>query len=186
MKQQIQIAFYVGALLLVVAMTGCTGGKSKEMNIELIQDMMDQPAVKAQEYDDFFADKSGGARTPPENTAPVGFRPYRFTADLEGAKNNKNPLANDMSDEVLKKGQKFYETHCMVCHGVSLNGDGPIKDKFPTTIPPLNSDKIKGWTDGQIYHVITVGQGIMGAYASHIPQAYRWQVVNYIRFLQKK
>ena len=42
MKQQFQIAFYVGALLLVVAMTGCTAGKSKEMNIELIQDMMDQ------------------------------------------------------------------------------------------------------------------------------------------------
>jgi hypothetical protein len=31
-----------------------------------------------------------------------------------------------------------------------------------------------------------MGQGVMGPYASHIPQKYRWQVVNYIRHLQKK
>jgi hypothetical protein len=60
-----------------------------------------------------------------------------------------------------------------------------VAAKYPLKIPALNTDKIKGWTDGEIYHVITQGQGVMGGYKSHIPQAYRWQVVNYIRYLQK-
>jgi hypothetical protein len=47
-------------------------------------------------------------------------------------------------------------------------------------------DKVKAWPDAHLYHVIAAGQGVMGPYASHIPQAYRWQVVNYIRFLEKQ
>ncbi|MNT30857.1 hypothetical protein D3C72_1666710 [compost metagenome] len=52
--------------------------------------------------------------------------------------------------------------------------------------PALLTDKVKAWPDGHLYHVITVGQGVMGPYASHIPQSVRWQVVNYIRFLEKQ
>lgn len=179
----------VGSLLASL-LYGCTGGKD-QTNIEIIQDLMDQEAVKAQEYDDFFADKIS-SRVPPENTVPIGFKPYLFAKDLEGAKRNVNPYAGSKDPEILAVGQKYYETNCMLCHGQKLNGDGTIakavNDKgeklYPINIPLLNSDKIKGWTDGEIYHVISVGQGVMGAYASHIPAASRWQVVNYIRFLQ--
>jgi len=69
---------------------------------------------------------------------------------------------------------------------MSGKGDGPVGTKMAKVPPPLISDKIKGWSDGGIYHVITMGQGTMGPYASHIPQQYRWQVVNYIRQLQKQ
>jgi len=46
------------------------------------------------------------------------------------------------------------------------------------------SDKVRSYSDAHIYHVITMGQGTMGPYASHIPPQYRWQVVNYVRHLQ--
>lgn len=176
----------VVALLVVVSgLSACNWDKSKP-NVELIQDMMESPANKGQDYDEFFEDHAGGARTPPEHTQSVGFKPYRFATDMEGAKANKNPLAGDFSPETLMTGQKYYETHCMVCHGQALVSDTPVAKLMPLPPPPLNSDKIKGWTDGQIYHVVTMGQGVMGPYASHIPQKYRWQVVNYIRHLQKK
>jgi hypothetical protein len=76
----------------------------------------------------------------------------------------------------------------MVCHGQKGQGnpDSNVVKNMALKPPALMTDKIKGWTDGHIYHVITEGQGVMGPYASHIPQAYRWQVVNYIRFLQKE
>ncbi len=174
--------------LLILSVTAllqisCSGGEKP--NVELIQDMMDQSAVKSQEFDDFFADGAGGARVPAEHTVPVGFKPYKFPTDPEGAKGNKNPLAGDQTPDVLMVGQKYFVTNCVVCHGSRLSGDGPVAAKYPMKIPALNSDKIKGWTDGQIYHVIAVGQGLMGSYASHIPQKYRWQVVNYIRYLQQ-
>jgi hypothetical protein len=70
-----------------------------------------------------------------------------------------------------------------------MNGEGSEKATVAQLMalkpPPMVSDKIKGWTDGQIYHVITAGQGVMGPYATHVPAKSRWQVVNYIRHLQK-
>lgn len=176
-------ATVVGLLALNFVLSGCS--HKDEPNVEIIQDMMEQPAVKPQEYDDTFENKAGGAQVPPEHTVPVGFTPYAYAKNPEGAKNNKNPFAGNTSPEVLLTGQKYFETNCAVCHGHHLNSDTPVADKMPVKPPHLNSDKIKGWADGQIYHVITMGQGVMGPYASHIPQQFRWQVVNYIRYLQK-
>jgi mono/diheme cytochrome c family protein len=153
-------------------------------NVELIQDMMESPAVKAQEYDESSPDGIG-MRVPAENTAPVGFKPYAFKGDVAGADKNINPMAGDFSETVLVKGQKLYFTNCAICHGDTGKGDGNVASLMMLKPPTLHSDKVKGWTDGHLYHVITEGQGLMGPYAAHIPQKYRWQVVNYIRFLQK-
>ncbi|GIL17825.1 MAG: cytochrome c [Oligoflexia bacterium] len=179
-----RLALLILSLIGLVVLGGCNMDKSKP-NIELIQGMMQQPAVMAQEYDDFFP---GGQSSlvPPEHTVPVGFQPYKYGADVNAAeKELKNPLAGQMTAEVLSVGQKYFETHCMVCHGQKGEGKGPVQAKYPFPIPPLLSDKVRTWPDGHIYHVITMGQGVMGPYASHVPQAYRWQVVNYIRYLQK-
>jgi len=173
------------SVAFALALSACTGGDN-QTNIELIQDMMESPAVKAQEYDEFFADHMGGARVPPEHTAPVGFKPYRIGFNPEMAKVDRNPMAGDSSGSVLLTGEKFFQTNCAVCHGYDGGGAGPVAEKMPNKPPSLLSDKIRGWSDGQVYQVISMGQGTMGSYASHIPQAYRWQVVNYIRHLQNK
>lgn len=169
--------------ILISGLAACNGGDKP--NVELIQDMQESPAVRPQGHDEFFEDHAG-ARVPPANTVPVGFKAYRPGFDPALAKADKNPLSGDMSDAVLVTGQKFFETNCAVCHGTSGRGDGPVAAKMPNKPPSIVSDKIKGWADGQIYQVITMGQGTMGPYASHIPQAYRWQVVNYVRHLQKQ
>ena len=155
-------------------------------NIELIQDMMESPAIKPQEYDATSPNNSG-MRVPPEGTQPQGFVPYAYATDFPGSAANKNPFAGKFDEETLKVGIKFYTIQCTLCHGVQGEGGehNSIGEKMALKPPALTSDKIKGWTDGQIYHVITMGQGMMGPYAAHIPEKYRWQVVNYIRQLQK-
>ncbi|UOF02315.1 c-type cytochrome [Bdellovibrio reynosensis] len=174
--------------LAIMALTSC-GPRGNKPNVEIIQDMMDTPAIKAQEYDESSPNGSG-MRVPPEGTAPVGFEPYRYATDVEGASKMKNPIAGDMENSTLLVGQKYYETNCAVCHG--SKGEGGVEAKSSVAAkmalkpPAVVSDKVKGWTDGHLYHVITMGQGVMGPYASHIPQQYRWQVVNYIRFLEKQ
>lgn len=169
--------------LFLVGLTACTD--HAKPNVELIQDMMDSPAIYPQEYDEHSPNHSG-MRVPPEGTQPVGFVPYKYATDLAGAKGNKNPFEGKTEDEILNTGIKYYTIHCAICHGA--NGEGgeknSIGEKMALKPPSLISDKIKGWTDGQIYHVITVGQGMMGPYAAHIPEKHRWQVVNYIRHLQ--
>ena len=182
-------ASFIGSVILAVVtamtLTAC-GPSGNKPNIEWIQDMMRGPGDKPQAYDDFFTDNPTAARVPPDHTVPVGFTPYRYGYDFDKAnKENKNPLAGQNSKEVLEVGQKFYETNCMICHGMGGMGDGTVASKMAKAPPSLMSAKIRGWNDGGIYHVISVGQGNMGPYASHIPQAYRWQVVNYIRFMQQ-
>ncbi len=175
----------IALIVLSMALISC-GPSGNKPNVELIQDMMESPSVKAQEYEEFFKDDHAGSRVPPENTVPVGFKRYTPGFDPAMAKADKNPFAGSDEPQVLMTGQKFYETNCMVCHGMKGDGLGPVADKMPNKPPAVISDKIKGWSDGQIYQVITMGQGTMGAYASHIPQKYRWQVVNYIRHLQEQ
>ena len=169
-----------------LSLSACGAGKDKTQ-VELIQDMYESPAIKAQEYDEASPNHSG-MRVPAEHTVPVGFTPYKYKGDIEGGSKQPNPLAGNMTPDVLKVGQKYFETNCAVCHGQvgAGNPDSNVVKNMALKPPSIMTDKIKGWPDGHIYHVITEGQGVMGPYASHIPQAYRWQVVNYIRFLQKE
>lgn len=171
---------------VVILLSGCHIDKSKP-NFELIQDMMESPAIKAQEFEE-GAPNNAGMRLPPEGTQPKGYSPYAFKTDIEGAKTQKNPLQGDFSEATLKTGLKYYTIHCQICHGAKGEGgeNMTVSEKMALKPPSLISDKIKSWTDGQIYHVITMGQGVMGPYASHVPQDYRWQLVQYIRHLEGK
>jgi len=184
MTAQFEKIILVAATAL--ALTAC-GAKGNNPNVEIIQDMMESPAIKAQEYDESSLNHSG-MRVPPEKTAPVGFHPYKYKGDIEGGSKNPNPLAGNLNQDVMFVGQKYYETNCMVCHGQkgAGNPDSNVVKNMALKPPSIITDKVKGWTDGHLYHVISEGQGVMGPYASHIPQASRWQVVNYIRFLQKE
>lgn len=190
MRSLVNLSMGVAAAgLTVLALSSC-GPSGNKPNVEVIQDMMESPAIKAQEYDE-SSPFHRGMRVPPENTVPVGFEPYKYGTDVEAAsKNLKNPLAGKVDEDTLIVGQKFYETNCALCHGYKGEGGVAAKatltDKMALKPPPVVSDKVKAWTDGHLYHVITMGQGVMGPYASHIPQKYRWQVVNYIRFLEKQ
>ena len=173
------------ATVAISLMSGCKD--SSKPNIEPIQDMMESPSIKPQEYDETSPNHSG-MRVPPEGTQPVGFEPYRYANDVTAAAKNSNPMAGDFSEETLKTGMKFYVTNCAICHGEKGEGGEKLSvgEKMALKPPTLHSEKVVKWTDGQIYHVITMGQGVMGPYASHFPQKYRWQVVNYVRFLQKE
>ena len=171
--------------LTVVSVLSSCSDKSQP-NVELIQDMMESPALKPQEAD-AGSPNNAAMRIPPEGTQPRGFVPYAYAEDFDGSKNNKNPFSGNFSEETLKTGLKYYTIHCSVCHGAKAEGGEKmsVAETMALKPPSLLSDKIVGWTDGQIYHVITMGQGVMGPYAAHIPAQYRWQVVNYVRQLQK-
>ena len=141
--------------------------------LEYMPDMPDQASIKAQEE----------MRVPPAETLPRDYvrYPYKGKPEEAGAK-LKNPLERTM--RVLKAGQLGFETYCAVCHGPVGLGNGSIVPKFPKP-PALVSDKVRGWSDGRIYHVISEGQNLMPSYASQISPEDRWAIIHYIRVLQK-
>ncbi len=145
-------------------------------SLEFMPNMVDSPAVKAHEEP---------MRLPPVGTVPQGFTPYPYSKEqleLAGAQ-LKNSLP--ITREVLKRGQTEYNTFCAVCHGPVGKGNGFIVPKFP--IPPnLNSEKIRNWPDGNIFHYITQGgPSLMPSYASQIRPEDRWAIIHYVRAIQR-
>lgn len=171
-------------VILGLFLWGC-GPSGNKPNVELIQDMMDQPAVKPLEYDAFFPNGQS-ALEPPEHTRPKNVRFYAYSQDMNrGLEKEKNPFEGQFQTELLLKGQKSFNIHCAVCHGVKGLGDGPLKAAYPLPIPSLVSEKVRSWPDARIFHVMSAGQGVMGGYGGEIPYMDRWAVVQYIRHLQK-
>src|SRR4029453_5508002 len=162
------------SLLLAVALSAACGGKSKTPPWEYMPNILEPPSLEAQEWP---------MRYPPAGPLPRGYTPYEFTKEEnEKAASLTNPLP--VTKEVLLSGQKTFNTYCIVCHGERGKGDGYIVPKFPRP-PSLESDKIKGWADGQIFHVITRGQNLMPSYATQIKPEDRWAIIRYIRALQR-
>jgi mono/diheme cytochrome c family protein len=171
-------------LTLVVGIVGCNAGPN-QTNIEIVDNMMDQESIKSQDWDPHDGEKVQ-MRMPPEGTVSRGNAPYEFASDSAGGEKQRNPLNGDMSAETLTLGQKTYDVYCKVCHGSEGKGDGAVAEKMAVKPRNLLGADALAYSDGRIYHAITMGKGVMGSYQSQITDAKRrWAVVNYVRSLQK-
>ncbi len=118
-----------------------------------------------------------------KDTVARGFMPYPFKNKPDDAgKLLVNPLIPN--DENLAVGKEKYNIYCSPCHGYLGEGDSRLNGQFPNP-PSLHSEKLRTWTDGRIYHVITEGQNVMPSYRSQLSRQERWAVVNYLRVLQR-
>lgn len=131
----------------------------------------------------FFED-GASVRVPPAGTVAREQNLYPYTKATAAADVRKysNILAADRN--ILERGQKVYMTYCVVCHGVKGYGDGSVVPPFSQP-PSLQSEKIRSYADSQIFHVITVGQNVMGSYAPQIREQDRWAIIHYLRVLQR-
>jgi mono/diheme cytochrome c family protein len=96
-------------------------------------------------------------------------------------------LANPLpaTPEVLARGRRLYETHCLVCHGQLGDGRKLLSDKYTGAPANLHQARLKGAPDGHLFAVISVGKNTMAGYGKDIRPADRWAVVHYVRALQR-
>ncbi len=173
------------ALCVLSGCSGCTSGGRNLTNIELFQDMMQQPSIKEQE---------GGSkgdllmRHPPAHTKARNHSYYKYVGNPEGAANNlSNPFAGEFSPAVIYLGHRQYEKTCIVCHGAKGDGNGLVSPKMAVKPPSLLTDKVRNYSDGRLYHIIHEGQGLMSSYKKQVfREKDRWALINYIRTLQQK
>lgn len=95
----------------------------------------------------------------------------------------KNPLPR--SPETFARGKALYDVYCLVCHGVSGQGDGRVGAKFGLPVPSLSDPAVVERPDGFVYGTIREGGFIMPKYAEVMTPEERWAVVHYLRRLQK-
>ncbi len=102
----------------------------------------------------------------------------------DSAKSIKNPVEESKRIISGKKGKKVFQSNCVVCHGDAGKGDGPGGKALNPKPADLTSDKVQSQTDGEIFWKITNGRGAMVKWEPVIPEAQRWDLVNYIRSLK--
>ena len=126
-------------------------------------------------------------------------RPLPEGVIARGRMREENPLSTGMdgklyvgkmpiqvTEATLANGQTQFNIYCAPCHDRTGLGKGMVALRVPTWQPAnLTEDRIVQAADGDIFNVITNGRRTMPPYAFQIPVEQRWQIIAYVRLLQK-
>ena len=147
-------------------------------------DLIESPAYESYTENPVF--KNGRTMQPPvEGTIPRDFMPYQFQKTEEDRALAAKTLVNDVENthDNIERGKVAYGIYCIECHGEKGDGQGPLFVNKKYTYPPGNllSEKMRANPEADIYHVITVGWGIMGEHGTMITPADRWKIAMYVK-----
>jgi mono/diheme cytochrome c family protein len=170
-------------LLALVTFVGCDDDPTQP-NFEYMPDMVSSVAFDSFDPNPITPDGRTLMR-PPEGTIPRGYQPLHYGPGPAEAARAGRELPNPFpdSDLVRARGEVGFQRWCSPCHGHEGLGDGLVARKFPRP-PPLGADHARGLPDGQIFHIISFGQGVMPSYGQQVVAADRWKIVRYLRKLQ--
>lgn len=165
-------------VLSVLLLSGC----------QEIGQMIDQPRYDALQGSQFFTDGSS-ARVPPDGTVPYMAEGSPADPALTGLDSSGQALTVmpvEITQELVAQGEERFSIYCVPCHGPAGEGNGKVTGfGFPKP-PNLLSEDTKALTDGQIFDIITNGQGNMFPYGYRVKPDERWAVIAYVRALQLK
>jgi hypothetical protein len=177
------------ALVVLLSLSAIAGCDSSDMIHEpewTLSRMLDQPRYDPYSPSDFFAD-GRGMRTPVAGTvareAVLG-SPVFMGGSEGGAYAAEFPMP--LTRALLEEGHDHFEVVCATCHGTLGDGHSPVASKMQIRKPPslLTSD-IASFPPGRVYHVITVGYGLMPAVNYQLDVGQRWATVAYLKALQQ-
>jgi len=149
-------------------------------------DMQVQPKQNPLSRSDFYADQRS-ERPPVEGTVARG--QLHEDAYFYTGKTGNNPgdyMPFPVTREVLDRGRERYNIYCAPCHSEVGDGNGFIPSRgFARKPPSFHDPRLQKAPLGYFYDVITNGFGIMPDYASQISARDRWNIVAYVRALQR-
>jgi mono/diheme cytochrome c family protein len=162
----------LAVLAVVVVASGCD---DQVKYVSWFETMTTQPSVETYEAE---------PRGPVAGTVPAGSTRH---LDLLAADTLlTNPLAGTAED--MEQGEILFLQFCVMCHGETGAGDGPVVG--PNRLPPLPtlnllSERAQDLSDGYIYGMIANGRGVMPSYR-RVQHENRWYLVEYVRKLQEE
>ncbi len=195
------------AATAVVIFSSCTSDPDAP-GVEYMPDMYRSPALEA--YVDYGTNETHDwteemkakhgfkpllSRKPPvgtvaytANEANVVFNmPYALQNTVEdyerAAAEIRSPIT--ATRENVEKGKALYTVMCTHCHGTAGKGDGAISKNGLITGIPDYTTKLAGLEEGKMFHSIHYGKGLMGSHASQLSRKEIWQVISYVKCLQK-
>lgn len=192
-------------LVLVLMLTVISRVDYASPNIEILPDMKYTPAFTSYAENPNFPN-GRTLQAPVPGTIARGKLPWHYEATEADARRAgeqlQNPfrLATDSTDastqnqavtgpaeewrQSVERGGAHYRVFCISCHGPAGAGDGPIPGRGFPPPPSMLTGKSLQMKDGQLFHIVTLGQGSMAGFAGQLAPTARWDVVNYVRSLQ--
>jgi len=148
--------------------------------------MKRQKAIQAFELVTFEGQIEGFM--PPEGSVPVN-PPPPWISNTDDAASDVLQNPRPMSLSSLENGRLLYHRYCSTCHGPDGAGDGPVsmtgdlQGPLGGVLPLAGAASIaRVRSDGHIYTTIRAGRRRMPGY-QRIPSDDRWDIVNYLRYL---
>ena len=178
----------IGSFLILMVAWSCDRNNNNP-GWDYFPDMAYSRAYETNSPNPNFANHST-MRVPVKGTIPRGIIPFPYQKTdedrIRAGKELVNPLKAD--DKNVERGKVVFQTYCIDCHGAKGDGQGFLftSGKYPMKPASLISDKVKDLKDGEIYHVVTLGFGVMGAHGSQIRPQDRWKLILYIRNVLQK
>jgi mono/diheme cytochrome c family protein len=122
---------------------------------------------------------------------PQGVVPYGSAADRDlrepvsgGAFRAHVPLKVDRA--LLERGRDRFEIFCAPCHGVAGDGESMVADAMRLRRPPsLVAPPVSDLAVGRVFQVMSIGYGLMPAYADELGDHDRWAVAAYVLALRR-
>ena len=162
-------------------------------NVEILPDMKYSPAAST--YSPSSVLPHGRTLQPPvPGTIARGQVVLHYTASKEDAlrageelDNPTTTATNDPIDKMaqsVERGGNTFRVFCIACHGATGEGDGPVARRGFPPPPSLLTGNSRTMKDGQLFHIVTFGQGSMAGFAGQLSHEQRWDIVNFVRRLQ--
>jgi mono/diheme cytochrome c family protein len=102
-------------------------------------------------------------------------------ADADG---KTNPVK--ATPENLAAAKKFFGFDCAMCHGAAGDGKGDLAASMGLKMNDWREASRSALTDPEIYDLIVKGKGKMIGEGDRYPAETVWELVNYVRTLEKK
>lgn len=184
----------LAAIIVTAVLTLAMRRDTSQPNYMFLPEMVYSVAYDAFAPNPVFADGQT-LQTPIPGTIARGQIPLHYAATPEDALRAgaelPNPFAAPTGENAaqqrqayLDRGAQVFRSFCIPCHGPSGAGDGPVTRRGFPPPPSLTAERAVNMKDGQMFHVLTYGQGNMASYAAQVSPEDRWKVILHVRGLQ--
>lgn len=175
----------VAFLAVTLGIRSLVGRDPEQRNFVVSADMYEP--VPAESYSESGVFPDGKTMQPlVDGVQPVDVDLFPYGPGPEEAERAGRELADPLPDDpaLAEEGGRLYAIYCLPCHGAGGQGDGPAVLHGMLPPPSLTAAHARSLPEGQIFHIISRGQGNMASYAAQLRPEERWMVVRHVRALQ--